>query len=130
MARNREILCSIPGLGPVATALILTFLPGIGRLDGKQAASLAGLVPFSRESGQWNGRSFIRGGRKPLRDALCRPAAVAMRYNPDLKAKYIQLREAGTPAKLAIAALMRTLLRAASALAKADRLWTSKAACE
>ena len=44
-ARKREILCSIPGLGPIAAALILTFLPEIGTLERKQAGSLAGLVP-------------------------------------------------------------------------------------
>ncbi len=27
MARKRDILCSVPGLGPIAAALILTFLP-------------------------------------------------------------------------------------------------------
>ncbi len=30
VARNREILCSIPGLGPIAAALILTFPPETG----------------------------------------------------------------------------------------------------
>ncbi|WP_108257961.1 transposase [Mangrovicoccus ximenensis] len=129
MARAREILCSIPGIGPVATALIPAFLPEIGRFDSKQAASLAGLAPFSRESGQWTGRSFISGGRKPLRDALCRPALLAMRFNPDLKVKHAQLREAGTPAKVAIVALMRKLMLTANALVKADRLWTPKATC-
>jgi len=126
MVRAREILCSIPGIGPVAAALILAFLPEIGRLDSKQAASLAA---FSRESGQWTGRSFISGGRKPLRDALYMPALVAMRFNPDPKVKYTQLREAGKPAKVAIVALMRKLLLTANALVKADSLWTPKAAC-
>lgn len=129
MVRKREILCSIPGLGPVATALILTFLPEIGSLDRKQAGSLAGLAPYSRESGQWKGRSFISGGRKPLRDALYMPALVAMRFNPDLKAKYTQLRDVGKPAKVAIVALMRKLLETANALLKADRTWTQKAPC-
>ncbi len=129
MARAREILCSIPGIGPVAAALILAFLPEIGKLDSKQAASLAGLAPFSRESGQWKGRSFISGGRKPLRDALYMPALVAMRFNPDLKVKYTQLREAGKPAKVAIVALMRKLLLTANALVRADRLWTPKPTC-
>lgn len=73
LQRKREILCSIPGLGPIAAALILTFLPEIGTLDRKQAGSIAGLVPHSRESGQWKGKSFISGGRKPLRDALYIP---------------------------------------------------------
>ena len=128
-ARKRDILCSIPGLGSIATALVLTFLPEIGTLGRKQAGSLAGLVPHSRESGQWKGKSFISGGRKSLRDALYMPALVAMRFNPDLKAKYNALREAGKPAKVAIVAIMRKLLETANALVKADRLWVEKLAC-
>jgi transposase len=128
LQRKREILCSVPGLGPIAAALILTFLPEIGTLDRKRAGSLAGLVPHSRESGQWKGRSFIGGGRKPLRDALYMPALVAMRFNPDLKAKYAALRDAGKPAKVAIVTLMRKLVETANALVKADRKWTQKTA--
>jgi transposase len=128
LQRKREILCSVPGLGPIAAALILTFLPEIGTLDRKRAGSLAGLVPHSRESGQWKGRSFIGGGRKPLRDALYMPALVAMRFNPDLKAKYAALRDAGKPAKVAIVTLMRKLVETANALVKADRTWTQKTA--
>ena len=128
LQRKREILCSIPGLGPIAAALILTFMPEIGTLDRKQAGSLAGLVPHNRESGQWRGKAFISGGRKPLRDALYMPALVAMRFNPDLKTKYTALREAGKPAKVAIVTLMRKLIEIANALVKADRIWTSKPA--
>jgi len=77
IARKRDILRStpIPSLGPVATALILTFLPEIGALDRKQAGSLAGLVPYNLEPGTWKGKSFISGGRKPLRDALYMPSS-------------------------------------------------------
>ena len=128
-ARKRQILCSVPGLGPIAAALILTFLPEIGTLDRKQAGSLAGLAPHSRESGQWKGKSFISGGRKPLRDALYMPALVAMRFNPDLKAKYTALRHVGKPAKVAIIAIMRKLLETANALVKGDHLWAKKSSC-
>ncbi|MGG9998876.1 IS110 family transposase [Pseudovibrio ascidiaceicola] len=128
-ARKNEILCSIPGLGQISAAVILTFLPEIGMLDRKQAGSLAGLVPYNRESGTRKGKSFISGGRKPLRDALYMPALVAMRFNPDLKAKYTQLRDAGKPAKVAIVAIMRKLLETANALVKADRIWTKKRPC-
>ena len=127
MARKREILRSIPGVGQVAAAAILTFLPELGTMGRKQVGSLAGLAPHARESGQWKGKSFISGGRKPLRDALYMPALVAMRFNPDLKAKYTALRDAGKPAKVAIVALMRKLLETANALVKADRLWVEKA---
>jgi transposase len=128
-ARKRDILSSIPGIGQIAAAAILTFLPEIGTLGRKQAGSLAGLVPHNRESGQWKGKSFISGGRKPLRDALYMPALVAMRFNPDLRAKYLQLREAGKPAKIALVALMRKLIEVANALVKANRLWAEKPAC-
>jgi len=54
------------------------------------------------------------------------PAPVAMRHNPDLKAKYEDLRSAGKPAKVAIVAVMRKLIEMANALVKADRMWTPK----
>lgn len=125
-ARRREIVQSIPGLGSVASAAILTYLPEIGTLDRRQVGSLAGVVPYNRDSGQWKGKSFISGGRKPLRDALYMPALVAMRYNPDLRAKYEALRAAGKPAKVAIVAIMRKLIETANALVKADRVWVPK----
>ena len=56
--RKRDILSSIPGIGPIAAAAILTFLPEIGTLGRKQAGSLAGLVPHSKESGRSKGKSF------------------------------------------------------------------------
>ena len=107
---------------------MLTLMPEIGTLDRKQVASLAGLAPITRQSGQWQGKAFIGGGRKPLRDALYMPALIAMRFNPDLKAKYEHLRSAGKPAKVAIVAVMRKLIEMANALVKADRTWTPKIA--
>ena len=56
------------------------------------------------------------------------PALVAMRYNPDLKAKYDALRAAGKPAKVAIVTVMRKLIETANALVKADRFWARKTA--
>lgn len=127
-ARIREILCSMPGIGSVTAAAMLTLLPEIGTLERKQVASLTGLAPVTRQSGQWQGKSFIGGGRKPLRDALYMPALVAMRFNPDLKVKYELLRAAGKPAKVAIVAIMRKLIETANALVKANRTWTPKTA--
>ena len=118
----------MPGVGAVSAAAMLTLIPELGTLDRKQVASLAGLAPIIRQSGQWQGKAFIGSGRKPLRDALYMPALVAMRWNPDLKAKYEHLRAAGKPAKVAIVAIMRKLIEIANALVKADRKWVPKAA--
>ena len=125
-ARAFEILKSIPGLGAVSAAAILIECPELGALDRKQVASLAGLAPMTRQSGQWQGNAFIQGGRHHLRSALYMPALVAMRFNPDLKAKYQVLRATGKPAKVAITALMRKLIELANTLVKADRLWLPK----
>jgi len=124
--RAREILCSIPGLSKVSAAALLIEMPELGTLTNKQTASLAGLAPMVRQSGQWSGKAFIQGGRKNLRDALYMPALVAARHNPDLKAKYDAFVTAGKPKKVALSALMRKLIILANTLIKQDRIWVEK----
>ena len=124
LARRHNIITSMAGLGTLTANQIIATMPELGSLDNKQAASLAGLAPVARQSGQWKGKSFIRGGRANVRQALYMPALVAARFNPDLKSKYQQLIAAGKPAKIAITAVMRKLVVTVNALLKADRLWT------
>jgi transposase len=103
-------------------------MPKLGALEAGQAANLAGLAPIARQSGRWTGRSFIRGGRPDVRQALYMPALVAARFNPDMKAKYAHLIEIGKPAKVALTAIMRKFVVLANALLKANRMWTPKTA--
>jgi transposase len=128
LARRFDILLSIPGISDITAFALLIEMPELGSLEGKQAASLAGLAPIARESGAWKGRTFIRGGRAFLRQALYMPALVACRFNPDLRAAYNRLVKAGKPPKLAITAVMRKLLVLANALLRDNRPWTKKAA--
>ena len=123
-ARAFDIICSIPGLSKVSAAALLIEMPELGTLKEKQVASLAGLAPMTRQSGQWSGKAFIQGGRKHLRDALYMPAVVAARHNPDMKRLYERLIDAGKPAKVAFTAIMRKLILLANALIKQDRMWT------
>ena len=125
-ARAFDILCSIPGLGAITAMTILVECPEIGTMTGKQIASLAGLAPMTRQSGQWRSKAFIQGGRKFLRDALYMPALVAARYNPDLRQKYQAMTEAQKPAKVALTCLMRKLIVLANSLIKQDRKWAPK----
>lgn len=127
-ARAHDILRSIPGIGEIAAAAILIECPEIGTLGKKQVACLAGLAPMTRQSGKWQGKAFIQGGRKFLRDALYMPALVAARFNPDMARKYKALTGTGKPAKLALAAIMRKLIELANTLVKQDRKWTPKLA--
>lgn len=128
LSRRRDVLASIPGIGPVTAMAILIEMPELGTLDNKQAASLAGLAPMTRQSGSWSGRARIRGGRRGLRNALYMPALVALRFNPDLKRKYDAMKSAGKPSKVAITAIMQKLLILANALLRDDRKWTAEPA--
>jgi transposase len=128
LARRHQILTSIDGVGTLTANQLIATMPELGSLENKQAASLSGLAPVARQSGQWKGKSFIRGGRANVRQALYMPALVAARFNPDLKAKYKQLIALGKPAKVAITAVMRKLIVTANALLKADRLWVKSIA--
>lgn len=123
-----DILVSIPGVGALTAITMLIEMPELGRLDNKQVASLAGLAPIARDSGQHRGRRHIRGGRAILRQALYMPALVATRYNADMKTKYQALVAAGKPAKVAITAVMRKLVILANALLKANRSWAKNIA--
>lgn len=90
---------------------MLADMPELLQLEPKkQVASSAGIAPVARQSGTWRGRSFIRGGRAHMREALYMPALVALRFNPPLKAKYQTLIDAGKLAKVAITAITRKLL--------------------
>lgn len=126
LQRRQRILLSIPGISAVTAVAILVEMPELGSLDQKQAASLAGLAPVTRQSGSWQGRAFIRGGRAHLRQALYMPALVAARFNPDLAAMFTRLTAAGKPAKVAITALMRKLLVLANALLRDRREWSAE----
>ena len=100
----------------------------LGALEHKCAASLAGLAPIARDSGQHRGKRFIRGGRAPLRQALYIPALVAVRFDAAMKARYEALLAAGKPSKVALVAIMRKLLILANALLRDRRTWTPKLA--
>ena len=51
------------------------------------------------------------------------PALAATRYHPDLRATYRQLVAEGTPRKVAVVVVMRTLLVRANARLDQDRCW-------
>ena len=123
LSRRWDILCSIPGIAGQTAAALLIDMPELGQLDAKQAGCLAGLAPITRQSGSWVGKSYIKGGRGFLRQALFMPALTACRYNPDLKRKYEQMIANGKPKKVAITAIMRKMIVLANSLIRQDRSW-------
>jgi transposase len=128
LAQRLAILTTIPGVSAITAFALLIEMPELGTLEAGQATSLAGLAPAARQSGRWTGRAFIRGGRAAIRQAVYMPALVAIRFNPDTKAKYKQLMNAGKPSKVAVIAIMRKLIVLTNALLKANRSWAPKPA--
>lgn len=123
-----NILISIPGISQVTAFSILIEMPELGSMTGKQAACLAGLAPTSRQSGRWQGKERIQGGRAFFRRAMYMPALCTIRHDLSTKKKYDQLIKAGKPPKVALTAIMRKLVVVANALLRNDRKWTESRA--
>lgn len=120
---KEDLLASVPGVGPIISRTLIADLPELGTLSRKQIAALAGLAPFTRQSGHWKGRSFIGGGRASVRTALFMGAMVAMRHNPILKAFFGRLIAAGKPKMVALIAVARKLLTILNAIVRDKRPW-------
>ncbi len=122
---DRDLLLrSVPGIGDVCTSSLLAHLPELGSLGRKQIAALVGVAPFNRDSGTWRGRRSIWGGRTAVRRVLYMAALVASRHNPNLRAVYGRLCDAGKPKKVALIALMRRLLVLLNALVRTNAHWS------
>jgi transposase len=120
---KEELLTSVPGIGPVISRTLVAELPELGQLSHKQIAALAGLAPFTRQSGKWRGKSFIGGGRTAVRAALFMGAMVAKKHNPILKAFFDRLVAAGKPKMVALIAVARKLLTILNAIVRDNQPW-------
>ena len=127
--RDREdLLRSIPGIGPIVSATLLSQLPELGQLDRKAIAKLVGVAPLSRDSGTLRGKRTIWGGRANVRAnvraVLYMAALVAARHNPQLRVFYQRLLAAGKPRKVALVACIRKLLLLCNAVLRTQTRWS------
>jgi transposase len=120
---KEDLLASVPGIGPTIARTLLAELPELGTLQRRQIAALAGLAPWTRQSGQWKGKSFIGAGRASVRGALFMGALVAIRCNTILRTFYQRLVAAGKPKMVAIIAVARKLLTILNAILRDKRPW-------
>lgn len=118
-----NILQSTPGVGPVLSITLLSDLPELGTLNGKQIAALVGVAPLNRDSGTFKGRRTIWGGRAGVRSILYMSAMSAIRFNPVIKVFYERLRAAGKVHKVAVTACMRKLLVILNAMIRKGNCW-------
>lgn len=125
-AEKEDLLASVPGVGPTIARSLIAELPELGSLDRRQIAALVGLAPWTRQSGQWRGKSFIGGGRAKVRRVLFMGAMVASRFNPTLKLFRDRLIAAGKPKLVAIVAVARKLLTILNAILRDKSPWQFK----
>lgn len=126
LAETANILRSIPGIGPVASTMLIAEMPELGQISGEQAAALTGLAPIAHDSGTLRGKRAIGGGRRLLRHVMFQAALVATHHNPVLKPFADRLRKAGKPHKVIIIAVARKLVTIANALCKSRQPWAAQ----
>jgi transposase len=120
---KEELLVSFPGVSNTLARTFLAEVPELGTLNRRQIASLAGLAPFTRQSGRWKGKSMIGGGRGALRAGLYMAALSASRYHPQLKLFYQRLLAAGKPKMVALIAVARKVLTTLNAMLRDQKQW-------
>lgn len=123
LCARRQLLASMPGVGPVLAATLLALLPELGALSNRAIAALVGVVPYDFDSGKFKGLRCIFGGRPAVRRVLFMAAQVAARFNPTLKAFKQRLKDAGKKPKVAIVAVMRKLIVTLNAMLRNNTPW-------
>ena len=122
------ILQSMPGIGKIASASIISNLPELGYISSKQASALVGVAPINRESGRYKGLSKISGGRPKVRTVLFMAMMSAIQCNPVFKATYQRLTATGKPKKVAIIACLRKMVVILNSMLRDGVMWENTTA--
>jgi transposase len=124
MWKKKDVLLrTVPGVGKVTSRTLLSELPELGELSGKQIAKLVGVAPHSYESGTFKGKRRIFGGRASVRRPLYMATLVATKWNPVIRTIYERLLARGKAKKAALVACMRKLLVTLNAMLKHKTAW-------
>ena len=120
---KRDLLMSAKGVGKVLAYTLLSELPELGRLNRKEIAALVGVAPMNRDSGSYEGKRYIRGGRHKVRTVLFVSMMSAIQCHPKLKPMYERMVAHGKPTKVALVACMRKQLIILNTMMKNGTHW-------
>jgi len=118
-----DLLRSCKGIGPITTHTMVSCLPELGTLSGRQISALVGIAPFNDDTGKHQGRRHIQGGRLDVRAVLYMATLAAIRHNPVIRNFHRRLIAAGKAKKVAITACMRKLLTILNAMLRDKKPW-------
>ena len=120
--RLDQIIQSVPGLGPVVSAMLIAELPELGVLNRKEIASLVGVAPFNRDSGGYRGHRHIWSGRARIRRVLYAAMRATLIYNVRAKGWFERFIARGKAYKVAVIACIRKLLVILNSMVKTNTL--------
>lgn len=116
---ERDLLQSIPAVGPVSANHLLCLLRGRTFDSARQAAALTGLVPIEFRSGtSVRGRPRLPKQGTKLRAVLYMASVAALLHNSELRAIYLRLVDAGKSKMAALGAISRHLVHIAYGVLK------------
>ena len=110
LQQKKVVLKDVKSVGDTTANCLLACLPELGTLTRRQVASLAGLAPHPKDSGNQVGYRAVRGGRHAVRRALYMATLSAIRYNPQIKTFYERLIKEGKKPIVALTAAMRKMI--------------------
>ena len=126
--QKRDLLLSAKGVGKVLAYTLMSELPESGSLNRKQIAALVGIAPMNRDSGSFEGKRYIRGGRHKVRTVLFVSMMSTIQCHPKIKPMYERMVSSGKPKKVALIACMRKQLTILNTMVKNNTYWDEKMA--
>lgn len=126
--QKRDLLLSAKGVGNVLAYTLMSELPELDSLNRKEIAALVGVAPMNRDSGAYQGKRYIRGGRHKVRTVLFVSMMSAIQCHPKIKPMYDRMVASGKPKKVALVACMRKQLTILNAMVKTNTYWNEKMA--
>ncbi len=112
LKQDRELLETIPGVGPVISRLMVSVIRSRDFESAPQCAAFVGIIPIQHESGtSVKGRPHLsKAGKGSIRAKLYMAAVASVQFNPDIKRQYERLLKNGKVKMSALCAAMRKLV--------------------
>jgi transposase len=121
--KKAELLKTMPGVGEYSSIVLAILLPELGYTTRRQISSLCGVAPYVNQSGKYKSKSYIRGGRKDVRNLVYMVTIAAIRHNPPIREYYYSLISKGKPKKVAIVACMRKVICILNAMVRDNKVF-------
>lgn len=129
LKRDRQLLESIPGVGPVISRDMMAVIRSRSFECASQYAAHIGVVPVEHDSGTSVHRRprLSKAGNAKLRTKLYMAAVACIQYNPDIKRQYKRLLKNGKTKMSALGAAMRKLVHICFGVLKHQLLYQVQA---